>query len=371
MTESTHIAVHHPLRRIAAAATVTATLLASITPGQARAQTAPASSTAGAAPAAPSAKPASTGPIPSVATTAATTTATPAASGATSTATPSASGTATATTGTAATNTAPPDPIVGCVESYTEGQRLRNDGHLLEGRAEFWECSQAVCPAALRKDCIAWSEEIRAQIPTVSFRVTLDGKIASEAKVYLDGRLMEKALDGRAVELNPGPHKASFEYGALAPQEQEFIAAEGERYRIINAEFHSATPVASGDTGAAPGTPAAPGTVERPVPTLTYVFLGLGAVGGISAAVWGVSTSVTKSDLEATCSPRCSETKIDAVKQRALITDISMGVGVLGFAAAGLTYFLRPEVPASGSVEFEAMNVGNHGALGLVTVHTN
>lgn len=286
--------------------------------------------------------------------------------------------TATSTAAPAATDEvstatpAAPDPVVKCVESYTEGQRLRNDGHLLEGRGEFWECSKAACPAALRKDCIAWSEEIRAQIPTVSFRVTLDGKIASEAKVYLDGRLMEKALEGRAVELNPGPHKVRFEYNTLPAQEQDFVAAEGERYRIINAEFHS-TPVAAdpATTGANGGPlPSSPPTVmERPVPTLTYVFLGLGAAGAVSAAVWGISTSVTESDLEATCSPRCTEGKIDAVKQRALITDISIGVGVLGFAGAALTYFLRPEVPSS--VEFDAMNVGDHGAMGLVRFQTN
>lgn len=293
---------------------------------------------------------------------------------------PTASPTTDATTtgspadGSATESSAAPDPVVQCVESYTEGQRLRNDGHLLEGRAQFWECSKAACPAAIRKDCIAWSEEIRAQIPTVSFRVTLDGKVANEAKVYLDGVLTEKALEGRAVELNPGPHKVRFEYGSHPAQEQEFVAAEGERYRIINAEFHSASPAEPASTGVAGGPlPSSPPTViERPVPTLTYVFLGLGAVGAVSAAAWGISTSVTVSDLEATCSPQCSQGKIDAVEQRALITDISLGVGAAGFIAAGLTYFLRPEVPASaGSVEFDAQNVGSHGALGLLRVHTN
>lgn len=280
-----------------------------------------------------------------------------------------AAGTAPAAASTESSGAASPDPVVKCVESYTEGQRLRNDGHLLEGRAEFWECSQAACPAALRKDCIAWSEEIRAQIPTVSFRVTLDGKIATEAKVYLDGRLLEKALDGRAVELNPGPHKARFEYATQPPQEQEFVAAEGERYRIINAEFQSAQTAATSPAGEP--LPSSPPTVmERPVPTLTYVFLGLGAVGAVSAAAWGISTSVTVSDLEATCSPDCEQGKIDAVKQRALITDISMGVGALGFIGAGITYFMRPEVPASGSVEFDAASVGDHGALGIIRVHT-
>jgi hypothetical protein len=263
-----------------------------------------------------------------------------------------------------------PDPVVKCVESYTEGQRLRNDGHLLEGRTEFWECSQAACPAALRKDCITWSEEIRAQIPTVSFRVTLDGKIAPDAKVYLDGRLLESAMDGRAVEVNPGPHKANFEYGEFPAQEQDFVAAEGERYRIINAEFKS---VASAAVGAGTGGTSDTGLVaaERPVPTITYVLLGVGAAGAISAAVWGVSASVTKSDLEATCAPVCSQGKIDAVKQRALISDISTGVSILGFAGAAITYFTRPEVPSAGSVEFGAMNIGDHGAFGLVKIHTN
>lgn len=291
----------------------------------------------------------------------------PAATVATPAATPAA---APATPAAPAATPSAPDPVVQCVESYTEGQRLRNDGHLLEGRGEFWECSKAACPAALRKDCIAWSEEIRAQIPTVSFRVTLDGKIATEAKVYLDGRLLEKALEGRAVELNPGPHKARFEYGTQPAQEQDFVAAEGERYRILNAEFQSAAvatnPGATGPLGEP--LPSSPPTVmERPVPTLTYIFLGLGAVGAVSAAAWGISTSVTESDLDATCKPTCSEGKIDAVKQRAMITDISLGVGAVGFVGAALTYFLRPEVPAS--VELDAMNVGDHGALGLVRFH--
>lgn len=266
---------------------------------------------------------------------------------------------------------ATPDPVVRCVEAYTEGQRLRNDGHLLEGRSEFWECSQAACPAALRKDCITWSDEIRAQIPTVSFRVTLDGKIAPDAKVYLDGRLLEKALDGRAVELNPGPHKVRFEYADFPAQEQDFLAAEGERYRIINAEFKSAPTPAPG-----PGTTASGGTydggaTDDSIPTLTYVFAGVGAAAFINAAVWGISTSVTKSDLEATCSPSCSQSKIDAVKQRALITDISLGVGVLGVAGALVTYFTRSETPTAGSVSFDATNLGSHGAFGTFTLHTN
>lgn len=264
-----------------------------------------------------------------------------------------------------------PDPVVKCVESYTEGQRLRNDGHLLEGRTEFWECSQAACPAALRKDCITWSEEIRAQIPTVSFRVTLDGKIASDAKVYLDGRLLESAMDGRAVEVNPGPHKATFEYGEFPAQEQDFVAAEGERYRIINAEFKSVATAATG-SGVAGGTSDS-GLVsaERPTPIVTYVLLGVGAAGAISAAVWGISASVTKSDLEATCAPECSQNKIDAVKQRALISDVSTGVSILGFAGAAITYFTRPEAPSAGSVEFGATNIGDHGAFGLLKIHTN
>lgn len=340
----THLAVMTPakdvppqsalrsLRRLSAITTLTATLVASTSAGTAVAQTTTDAATAGG--------------------------------------TGSTAATATGTPPEAAT-TSGPDPVVKCVESYTEGQRLRNDGHLLEGRSEFWECSQAACPAALRKDCITWSEEIRAMIPTVSFRVTLDGKIAPDAKVYLDGRLMEKALDGRAVELNPGPHKATFEYGNFPAQEQEFVAAEGERYRIINAEFKSAATAAT-TTGAGSGTTDT-GIVagERPVPTLTYVFLGVGAAGAISAAVWGISASVTKSDLEATCAPECSQEKIDAVKQRALISDISTGVSILGFAGAAITYFTRPEVPTAGSVEFGATNLGSHGAFGSVRVFTN
>lgn len=278
---------------------------------------------------------------------------------------------------------APADPLSRCVAAFTEGQRLRNDGHLVEGRAEFLVCSQAACPAALRTDCITWSEELRSQIPSVSFRVTVDHKIAQEAKVFLDGNPLPSALEGRAVELNPGPHTARFEYADQPAQEQQFVAAEGERYRVIQAEFASGTsepapgvntpePAPGANTPLAQRLPSSPPAVlERPTPIATYVFLGVGAAAAINAVVWGLSATVTKNDLEATCSPNCEENKIDAVKQRALISDISTGASVLSLAGAVLTYYLRPEAPSSGTVEVGATNLSDHGIMGLVRVHTN
>src|SRR5690606_30779852 len=109
--------------------------------------------------------------------------------------------------------------------------------------------------------------------------------------------------------------------------------------------------------------------VERPVPTVTYVFLGLGAVGAISAGAWGLSTMVTKNDLEATCAPNCSDDKIGAVEQRALLTDISAGVGLLSLIIAGTTYLLRPEVSTTPAVEFDAATLDGNGMMGVVRFH--
>ena len=266
----------------------------------------------------------------------------------------------------------PVDPVAVCLSEHTDGQALRNQGKLLESRDAFRKCSQNVCPAVVRRDCLAWSDELRSQIPTVTFRVTLDGKTTTDAKVYLDGDFLEKAMDGRAVELNPGIYQLRFEHGDFPALEQELIASEGERYRVVTGAFQ--TP--QDDQVAVAPPPVAPTLlppkaeeIERPVPTVTYVFLGLGAVGAISAGAWGLSTMVTKNDLEATCSPNCSDDKIGAVEQRALLTDISAGVGLLSLIIAGTTYLLRPEVSSTPAVEFDAASLNGDGLMGVVRVN--
>ena len=262
------------------------------------------------------------------------------------------------------------DPVEACLSEHTDGQALRNQGKLLESREAFRSCSQNHCPAAVRRDCLAWSDELRTQIPTMTFRVTLDGKTTTDAKVYLDGDLLDKAMDGRAVELNPGIYRLRFELGDFPPLEQELIASEGERYRVVTGAFQNP----EAEVAAAPPPPVVTAPlsppklddVERPIPIVTYVFLGLGAVGAISAGAWGLSTMVTKNDLEATCSPNCSDNKISAVEQRALLTDISAGVGLLSFIIAGTTYFLRPTVNETPAVEFDAAAIGDDGMMGIV-----
>lgn len=243
----------------------------------------------------------------------------------------------------------PQDTQAMCLEQHVNSQRLRQERKLLEARDALVSCAGYECPVIVRRDCLNWLEELRREVPSLVFRVSVDGRSTADAKVFLDGELVAEQLDGRAIEVNPGLHTVRYEVGALPPLEQEVIVTEGERFRVVEGAFVS--PVEAEPEAPAAGTgqppPATEVQYERPVPMAAYVLGGVGVAALATGAGFGVATLTLESDMKKRCADRCTQDAIDALEQRALIADIALGVGAASVVAAGLIYFLRPERPVN------------------------
>ncbi len=189
-----------------------------------------------------------------------------------------------------------------------------------------------------------------------------------DARVYMDGTLLLDQLKGKAVEVNPGTHRFRFELVAYTPIEREVLIGEGEKMRVVDAVF--APRPATGVEPPGSHSPAAPlpsrhEEGRRSVPTMSYVLGGLGVAALVNFAAWGVWFRLSKTDLENTCSPNCTQNRIDQVRQRAIVADVSLGVGVASLAGATLIYLLQPK-RAERSLQVGAAALAGGGLLGTV-----
>jgi hypothetical protein len=61
----------------------------------------------------------------------------------------------------------------------------------------------------------------------------------------------------------------------------------------------------------------------------------------------GLSSKALEQDLERSCAPFCTDSQIDRVQQRALLANVSLGIGLGSLAAAAVVYFLSAPEPAA------------------------
>jgi hypothetical protein len=248
-------------------------------------------------------------------------------------------------------------PLVeACVDHHTDAQELRMAGKLLESRTELRLCAAEACPALLQRDCVGWLEQVDKQIPSITFRITVDGQSHADVEVFVDGARSLEPANGRAVELNPGRHQLRVELPGVAAFEEEVVLSEGERYRMIEVSL-------SPPPAPAPSPPPEP-EMHRPVPLMSYVLGGLAVAGAVSGGIWATSSVSLRRELEDSCAPGCPERRTDELRQRALITDISWGVSAVSLLGAATLFVFRPEVP----VEVDVTWLPDGGGLGSVRV---
>ncbi|HEX3596903.1 MAG TPA: hypothetical protein VHU80_17460 [Polyangiaceae bacterium] len=229
---------------------------------------------------------------------------------------------------TSAARAATPDE---CIASHAEGQRLRREGRLLAAHDQFSACLADTCPAIIRKDCSAFDDEVRAQTPSVVFALSdANGKDVRDASVTVDDAVTSTALDGRDVALDPGSHRFTFTTASgRTTTVTSVVLREGEKLRRV---------VASLPPDEAPATSSS----YLPVPTLAYVFGGVGVAGLGSFTYFAISGKAKQDDLEHGCAPRCSQTQVDAMRTRYLIGDISLAVGVVALGVGTYFFFADP-----------------------------
>lgn len=212
--------------------------------------------------------------------------------------------------------------VAACVKASDEGQQQRDEGKLLDAKERFIECSQESCPSVVRKECAQWLTQLNARIPKI-VPVLKDetGADVLKATLLVDGKEVATELDGKAIALDPGQHTFRFEVAGKAPVEVKAVIRDGEQRRTVEASLAPDRP--------APTTPPPAVELDQGSPVLGYVLAGVGVVGLGSFGYFAYSGTSKKSDLEKTCAPNCLQSDVDSVKQKLLIADVSLAVGIV------------------------------------------
>jgi hypothetical protein len=247
-----------------------------------------------------------------------------------------------------------------CVRAVERAQVARLEGKLREAHDGFVTCARAVCPDAIRKDCTRWVTEVEASLPTVVVDAAwADGRDLTGLTVLLDGRRFPEAAAGRAVPLDPGPHRFRFEAPGATPVETRSVIPEGEKNQVLRVVFSPIDPAAL----AAAREPAPPPTIppaawhlepkeersvatRRPIPTSAFVVGGFAIAGFGVFAGEGLSGLSQLDHLRATCAPSCDPSQVASARREILVGDIVGYVALLATGVASWLVLTRPTVPS-------------------------
>lgn len=259
------------------------------------------------------------------------------------------------------------DPVV-CARNYEEAQRLRKAKQLLSATDALIACAQPDCPPAVVRDCARWLNEVRAETPSVVFAARDEsGRDLQDLTVHHGERQIASRIDGAAVHLDPGPHELRFRASDGRSVTISVVIRQGEKNRLIDVVL----PRPAGDRAAKPAEPsrsprlpsrAEPqGPSSEPVDPLPIALAGAGVVALGSFAYFGWTARSNVNEMNDRCAPRCSEYEIDSARTRALVADISLGVGVLALTGAAALTWVWPASPRPA-----AAVVITPGSMGLV-----
>jgi hypothetical protein len=222
-----------------------------------------------------------------------------------------------------------------CIKTDEEGLKLQSQGHLASAKERFARCATDACPEVVRKECARLVTEVAASMPTVVFAATdAKGNDLVEAKVFLDGKLLLGRLGGDAVPVDPGVHSARFVSRTGVEKGELFVARAGEKNRRFVVKLQTPPPTGAPshhakDSGAAHTS----GSGTSPI---AYVLLGVAAVS-VGAFSYFAATGKREQNQVEKCAPDCSDAQYEAMRNRYLAADISLGVGVL--SGVGAAYF--------------------------------
>jgi hypothetical protein len=220
------------------------------------------------------------------------------------------------------------DPSCDAVE---QTEAMRAEGQYRTARTRLLECVNAQCGGDVRRRCAATLQKLDAGTPSIVVRaVDSSGNDLTDVAVSLGDERLVNELDGMAIPVDPGEHRFVFTRDGHGPVVQTLSIERGEKFRaidvVIGSEPTLALPPAS--EGSSSG---ASGSSERAVAAAT--LLGVGLIGVTSFTVLGLRARSGEEALER-CKPNCSEGRVDSVKMRYLLANVSIGVGALALGAA-------------------------------------
>ena len=219
-----------------------------------------------------------------------------------------------------------------CVNQFDRAQSMQSARKLQEARTSLLACSAVACPELVREDCTRSLVELQRALPTVVFSARADGRDITDARVLLDGEAIASALDGHAVNIDPGSHLARFEREGGGVYEVRLVAREGEKNRPVSATFVSAMP--------AP--PEKPKAESGRFPTLPVILGGTGllAIGG--SFYLRLDANADAERLHNSCAPSCDQSSRDALSDKLVVANVALGVGIGALALAAATWLFDP-----------------------------
>lgn len=224
-----------------------------------------------------------------------------------------------------------------CMSAADEGQRVRDQGRLSEARALFQKCADPSCPAPIPSYCAEWLADVGRKMPSFVFRAVdeRDHDLAN-ATVTLDDQPI--ALDGRAVDVDPGKHRLRVESPGRRPFEAEIVAAQGEKDRVFVAKLVEDRPAPA--PAPAPSEPVR--AERRRVPVVSWIGWGVGAAGLLSFAAFGIKARSDFDDFQSSCGNRCTSADRDVVASSVTIADVSLVIGLVAAGVGTAFYLLQP-----------------------------
>lgn len=230
-----------------------------------------------------------------------------------------------------------------CIQSYEDAQVRRRDSQLIAARQAAVRCASG-CPSSLAKDCAQWIGEIESSIP----RVVLEARDANgtslvDVSVSIDGKPMASQLQGRTVEVDPGPHVFVFTTKGADDVRLQTVVVESEKNHRISAQFPDYFLARR----------------SAPIPKIAWVFAGTGGVALGAAAVFGALAWSQRQDLEKQdCAPACPGQDVSRLSRTATIADVSLAFGVTALAGAAAVWLVtRP--PAANRASNEGVLQGS------------
>jgi len=211
-------------------------------------------------------------------------------------------------------------------------------------RATLLACAREGCPPVLREACTRMFTEIEQILPSVIVRARdRRGRDVIGVRVLVDGTTLLESLTGRAVPLDPGPHRIRYVVAGASPVEEEVLIAEGDRQRSLLVTFR--VPLQS-DGSAEPEASALPAPdasdTRSPSTAPIWIAAGVGAIGLATFTFLHLSAWGDYHELEETCGPTgCDPEEVDAVRTKLIVADVSLGVGVTAIGVGVVLALLR------------------------------
>lgn len=252
----------------------------------------------------------------------------------------------------AATESDKPGDKAVCADSYRNAQVQRKSGALKRARESLLVCVSEKCPTVLHPDCTRWLTEVEAALPSITFAAKgADGKDLTSVRVWMDGQFVTDTIDGKSIPVDPGSHALRFEIANEPTIEQTIVTREGEKSRVVNANWSQIRK----EEGAAED-PAH--RVVRENPTGAWIFGGMGVGALATFGVLALHGMNRRSELEKECFGSCRQDQVDSIKMELLAGDIALGVGAVSLGVSLVLFLTRGRAPSSDAPTMTSPHAG-------------